>query len=81
MDCDHRATERPSGWFLLELLRLSGWDVATTVAFGGAKALVLASDARGNDVRVEASTIAEAALVAFKICASRRHGFAGSVAA
>lgn len=71
------------GWFLLELLRLLGWDVAATVAFGGAKALVLASDARGNDIRVEAPTIAEAALVAFRMSASRRHGFgfAGSLVA
>jgi hypothetical protein len=56
---------------LLDLLRLSDWDVAETVAFAGGK-LVLASDRFGNDIRVERETFAEAALVVFEECLRRR---------
>lgn len=62
---------RTPGWALLDLLRLSGWDVAETVAFAGGK-LVLASDRFGNDIRVERETFAEASLVVFEECIRRR---------
>jgi hypothetical protein len=56
---------------LLELLRLSDWDVVETVAFAGGH-LVLARDDFGNDVRVERETFAEASLVVFTECVRRR---------
>jgi hypothetical protein len=69
---------RQHHWALLELLRLSGWDIAETTSFAGGegdgppKALVLAADSLGHDIRVERDTFDEAALVVFKECVRRR---------
>jgi hypothetical protein len=84
----HRDQGHRPGWFLLELLRLQGWDVAATLAFAGGddsdmppSALVLARDSRGHDIRVVRQTFAEASLVVFTECMRRRSSIAGRIAA
>jgi hypothetical protein len=63
--------ERAHGWALLDLLRLSGWDVAETIAFSGGH-LVLARNSFGNDVRAEGKTFAAASLVVYEECIRRQ---------